>query len=97
MARTSGEDSMFDARLLYGDIIRSHRAKNSKALPPADAKQRVQDLGKEWAADEVNMTRLRFGIFLRTNSSLPMPETIRQRSVHQVISAGEADLKNPKP
>jgi hypothetical protein len=27
--------------------------KNSKTVPPADAKQRVLDLGKEWVAAEV--------------------------------------------
>lgn len=28
-------------------------AKNSKAVPPADAKQQVLDLGKEWVAAEI--------------------------------------------
>jgi len=47
------EDSMFDAHLLYGRVVRRRGAKDSKTLPPADAKQQVLDLGKEWVAAEV--------------------------------------------
>jgi hypothetical protein len=84
---------MFDARLLYGDIIRSHRAKNSKALPPADAKQRVQDLGKEWAADEVkhDATTLRHILEDKFVAIFDAKKPYDKEAFIKVILAGEAD------
>ena len=43
------------------------------ATGPADAKQQVLDLAKEWVAAEINTTRILFGVFWMT-SSLPALE-----------------------
>jgi hypothetical protein len=50
VARTSGEDSMFDACVLYGYTSVATEPKNSKTLPPTAGDQSIDSAETSWAA-----------------------------------------------
>lgn len=67
--------------------------KNSKTLPPADAKQQVLDLGKEWAAAEVkhDATTLRRVLDDKFVASFDAKKPYDKEAFIKEILAGDVD------
>lgn len=68
-------------------------AKNSKAVPPADAKQQVLDLGKEWVAAEIKHDATTLGRILDDKfvASFGAQKPYDKKAFIKLIVTGDVD------